>query len=259
MKTGLLVTGIGIILGLSLIIFYPIEFKELLSLKPTLPFISQKENDTTESLYLESFDTMNIDIDMGDIRIIEGQNYHIDIEYCASCKYQIHHVIKENSLNITSSKVKPYKFLKNEPSPMIQITIPKDTFLSNTNIKTKFGTIKIKDQYIETLIVEADLGDVSIEGSIKKLELKLSMGKAEVLGNINQLRIENELGQSTVKINGLENDYETTIESSLGSISVGGTKQTGFDKIYKNNHQLNLDKTIYIKNEMGDVELNFDN
>lgn len=266
----------GLVASLTIAVIFRVNFATSFN---DMPFInlSNNQNDT---IYQEEYSSLNefdIDIDLGEVIIKEGSSYSLNIDYCEKCGVKFMTTENNGKLTVRSNyKQNWFVTLRNNSTPVITITVPKDSIIENAKIQTSLGRVDlssltitklqatsnlgqivISNLLVNTGTINASLGDVQISNTeANTLSMNLSMGAASFRGIINhELEIDNSMGETTVMVQGELNDFELKLDVAMGSIEYDGNTKDGLDQ--KLNINSNAEKLIDVNNSMGSVKISF--
>lgn len=206
---------------------------------------------------LEKFNSIDIDIDINDVRIIPSDNYEIELSYKEN-EGNIQYRVDNNTLIIKEKNIKNKNTNNNvNHENYINIYIPKNINLDNIKIVSDVanlsfnkvsskqlditcdvGNIKSSDCNIESLKIETDTGNIKINNlKSRVVETSSNLGNIVIKDSTIKERFEanNELGN--IMVNG-KLYGKSTITTELGNIEVSISEN---DDLYNCN----------IKNELG--------
>lgn len=185
----------------------------------------------------EKFKDINIDVNQGEIELLESKdnNIYIALKSNKNMKNTDYLNLDENTnkLDITSKKGSKIHFLNNT-GIKIEIQIPK-SYNKNISIETDAGdVIANKDLNLNNLNITSNVGDVELNKNIKCKKFNI----VNDTGDINITRIDgsgsikSDVGDIECNIEGLNKDIDIT--SDIGDIELGVNKDLSF--------KLDLDK-----------------
>lgn len=236
---------------------------------------NHQEYNNSNSATLDSFSSLNIDLNYADLKIekSDSQDFKIDINY-KNENSKVTHEIKNGTLFISDNYFNKAKHHNNRNE--IIIYIPEEVKITNLKSYSDYGETKINYLNAERIEIENNMGSIKIENSIftnseidldmgefianntifTNLNLECSMGSAKIDGQIlgnNELSMD--AGSLSLNLNQPKDDTKIKAESDLGSITIDGTKSTGFSSEQIINP--NGINTIELETSMGSVEINF--
>ena len=230
---------------------------------------------------VEKFKDINIDVNQGEIELLESKdnNIYIALKSNKNMKNTDYLNLDDNTdkLDITSKKGSKIHFLNNT-GIKIEIQIPK-SYNKNISIETDAGdVIANKDLNLNNLNITSNVGDVELNKNIKCKKFNI----VNDTGDINITRIDgsgsikSDVGDIECNIEGLNQDIDIT--SDIGDIELGVNKDLSFkldsDKkptkidIDLNNisekgssfyaeHGQNMKYTIKTHSDVGDVDIEY--
>lgn len=225
-----------------------------------------------------TFDTLDIDIDYGDCNIItSGDQDGIAILGT--------NIVESNlKASITSGGVLEISYLQpgsqgrwgNHEVAELTITIPEKEYkklivnmdagdmtierLRAEKAEIEVGAGQLYLNYLdvaETCTMKVDAGYIQVDSlEAKKLEVQCEVGSMESYEtNITSGNLTCEMGSITMYMNDSESNYNYTIKSEMGSVTVGGDSYAGLQK--KRSVDNGADRNLDINCEMGSIELYF--
>lgn len=230
---------------------------------------------------VEKFKDINIDVNQGEIELLESKdnNIYIALKSNKNMKNADYLNLDENTdkLDITSKKGSKIHFLNNT-SIKIEIQIPK-SYNKNISIETDAGdVIANKNLNLNNLNITSNVGDVELNKNIKckKFNIVNDTGDIDVTSIDGSGSITSDVGDIDCNIEGLNQDIDIT--SDIGDIELGVNKDLSFkldsDKkptkidIDLNNiskkgssfygeHGQNPSYTIKTHSDVGDVDIEY--
>lgn len=203
----------------------------------------------------EAFDSMDLDIDVGDLEIVAGDSYQIQYNYPKKSEPKVE--VENGKLIITQKqKIKRHYYQEHK----IIITVPKDLEMKSLDLNMDMGGVELANVYAKDLIIEADMGSVDIADSqFKVIDINADMGAITLdnvvfsqgscdadMGSIELTRASFEkivctADMGSIDIDGSFEDIEA--DCSMGSITI--TTTGDLDKI-----------SFDLSADMGDVTVN---
>lgn len=164
----------------------------------------------------------------------------------------------------------------NNTVPVIRLKVPTDLLidqlildssLGETNIKginvkqaeinAQLGSITVRDSFFDQLDVVANMGDVDLKGNINQLSSDVDLGKMTFEGSVQKVDVDNSMGDTNLKLQGSIDDYQIEVSSSMGSINIDGISKDGIDNQFEYNLNKGLQQYLDISNSMGSVTVTF--
>lgn len=183
-------------------------------------------------IYQEKFQNIYIDSDAGDIHIKESYDKTTKvIIYGDENKIDVKNTTNDLSIEIEENGCKGFCF--NYTISKIEVYLPQD-YVGTIDIENSYGNIAIDNFENANIHIDANYGDVEV-GAAKELTVKEDAGDVDV-GTVISAKIENHFGDIEVDtITGYLN-----LENNCGDIKL---------------HSIVLDKNSYIKDDLGDIEI----
>ena len=230
---------------------------------------------------IEKFKHINVDINQGDVELIESKdnNIYITLKANKNIKNKDYLNLNEdtNTLDITSKKGSKIHFVNNT-NIKIEIQIPK-SYNKNISIETDVGDIIAnKDLNLNNLNITSDVGDIELNKNIKckKFNIVNDTGDIDIRSIDGSGSIKSDVGDIECNIEGLNQDIDIT--SDIGDIELGVNKDLSFkldsdkkpDKIdinlnnisnenksFYGEHGENPKYTIKTYTDVGDVDIEY--
>ncbi|MDE6434746.1 MAG: DUF4097 domain-containing protein [Lachnospiraceae bacterium] len=211
-----------------------------------------KDNYKTQNFdeNLNAFDKISLDMDISEIKITEGSDFHISYE---STKNLIpEYEIKNGTLEVIQTSKNPYFPKRNgNDNCTIVITVPKGTSLSDISCTCDIGEIQLDNLTSENIFVTCDIGETKLSNlSATDITCNCNMGECEISNcSFDNLNADNNMGDINVNGNLILSDYTIECSVSMGEIEVNGNDYHSY------NQKGETDKTITLSNNMGSIEI----
>ena len=180
---------------------------------------------------IEKFKDINVDINHGDVELIESKdsNIYIALKSNKNIKNKDYLNLDENTntLDITSKKGSKIHFFNNT-NIKIEIQIPK-SYNKNISIETDTGdVIANKDFNLNNLNITSNVGDVELNKNIKckKFNIVNDTGDIEITSIDGSGSIKSDVGDIECNIEGLNQDID--IISDIGDIELAVDRDLSF-------------------------------
>ena len=200
---------------------------------------------------LKAFDKISFDVDLAEIRIEAGAEYHI---FCESTNNVIpEYELEGTTLQITQSSKNRYFPRRNgNDNCIIVITVPRDVTLSDITGDCSMGDLQMGGFAADTISVNCNMGEVVFSDvSAKDITCECNLGNCEIKDcSFDNLKADNDMGNVEITSSQPLSDYSMDLSVSMGGIEVNGEDYTSH---YKQKGE--SDKTITISNNMGSVEV----
>lgn len=210
---------------------------------------------------------INVDMDWGDINILQGESNDIIIRYYQS-EHRYFDINAENGVLKVSERYQNKNFLFNlnfgYSNNFIDIEIPKNCALSY-NITNHLGDISVQNVSGKRAVFDSQSGDIEIYGGeFESVSGEISNGDINITGTkgsdcrlvnkngdigidmitFDHITLENNLGDIDGTIDATQSDYSINCSVNLG------------DKTLLN-QTANTDKFLNATNSLGDIDIVF--
>lgn len=217
---------------------------------------SKTENIIFDQIYEEDIKDLEIKSTAGDITFEKSTDENIRVVVYGKDMNNLEVTLKEDNLKVDYSEYRTI-FSFGVVLKDIIIYIP-EQYSNYINIKANYGDIEITDLENATINIEEDCGDIEL-GKIKNAEIDNSYGDIKVDTVLNKCKIKNDCGD--IKINNLQIQENSSIDSSLGDVKIGNTSEIYVDaktdlgdlKINTNNKY--SETILKIRNSCGDIKI----
>lgn len=231
-------------------------------------------NRTTYSKELEPFSEIEIDTDVMNINIKQGDKYYLEYD-CVKNREPEFGVIG-NKLKIKQPQAKGW--LRNHINYKcdMTLTIPVDTVLDNADISTDVGNIYINNTECNYIELASDVGNLEINScTFKDSNIESDVGNIEInnsdIGNSNietdtgdadikacefkNLDIYNDIGNVNLDSQNIDiSNYSIDLSTDLGTIRYSGTKHK--KHFYQTASTPSSAYTITIETDIGNITFN---
>lgn len=220
-----------------------------------------------ESVLLDKYTQLNIDMDVSDINIIKGTEYRLD--YSGTDNLEFSYKIDNGVLKITQ---KQKKVVFGNSGASLTLTVPQDSALERADISPDVGDVRIEETDIDTYISDTDVGDTLIYGSrIKNIELEsdtgdltvveCELGRGDIQCDVGEVKIErcdfenldieSEVGDVFIESENSLEGYGFDIKTNIGTVEIND-KDMG-----KNYNITGGNNKLKVTGDVGDVFINF--
>ena len=198
--------------------------------------VSSKTERTYDSKYaekidesLQRFENININSNVMSITVKPGTEYHIYSTYNKP-KYMPEFSVENGTLKVRQNFP---KHNNNNVKCTVEITVPKNTVLSDIDIQNNVGEVILKDFEADEIQIETNVGEIRVSDM-----------------NFNNLKLENNVGEISVKTLEKTDKYNISARNDIGEISVGG-------KSYKHKFEQknSSKKSIKAVSNVGEVSI----
>ena len=140
-----------------------------------------------DSVKLEPFSEIELNADVADLRIEEGDEYRVDYEYPSniSVKGNVDHdVLKIKVEGKKSKNVFPFVFSKRGVETVdtkLKVIVPKGTEIKKADFVIKAGSVNLSDRVIDELKADCEAGSLNLYNiTSNKVEVEADAGNIEV-------------------------------------------------------------------------------
>lgn len=214
---------------------------------------SDWERSSVELDELDAFDTIDIDVDLGDITIQAGDRYGLELDWWGS-GYELAYANEAGKLEIWSREVGFGGLSADGWGGEITVTVPYDQLLKELTVDSDLGDITITQVDVETADMTLDLGSLSgDELSVSRsLTVDADLGEVALSGNLTgETVITADLGSVLLMLDAPKDRYSYDLQVDLGDISVDGTK---FQETVTGGNGENY---IEVEASLGDITIQF--
>lgn len=223
------------------------------------PYRSSNE---TKLHQLESFSSLDMDIAFGDIEIIEGDSFELEIKNIPEESYTIE--MKDGTLHITSrmKEHKGYSLFSGFQNLNYKLTlrIPVEGEYESFLLHASMGDISLNNIITKNLQITQDMGDVHVEDVEVRGDSTIinRMGDIKFYGSsLGGLRVNNEMGDIKLVLQGSEEEYSYDLSTSMGDVKINGeTMSDGLGGHVSGGVQ-KAPYHIEADGSMGDIKLEF--
>lgn len=202
---------------------------------------------------IASFSSINVDLNISELTIKPGVGY--ELYYNCSKKLVPKYEIMDDILYLEQKKVNVLGPHIGSPKTEIVITVPKDLYLKSLNVESAVGDVEISNINADSAEIDTNVGELDIVScGFNTLEIDADVGDVTVKECIfKRMGIETNVGEVKVKELSDINDYDVTVDTDIGEISVNG-------KDYKRSYHSTASTgdakgEIVITSNVGDVTL----
>lgn len=224
-----------------------------------------------EDLHLEAFDTLEVDVDLGDVRVTAGEDYGVSLSWSGE-RYTLDFTCEDGTLRVkshSSGSLGPGE----QFSGSVEVFVPEGTVLRRVSLDTDLGELTVEDLRCRELIVDDDLGSVTLRRTeAERADLSLSLGdlEGEELTVTKELTADNDLGSMSLSgdlrgeialscsMGGLSFSTDAPRESfgyelkvSMGTLKLDGAEQK------ERAERTGGPNWLEAKTDMGDLEVSF--
>lgn len=200
---------------------------------------------------LDSFDRISFDVDLSEVEIITGNDYHISYKCTENVVPECE--VKDGTLQVTQTSKNPHFPKRNgHDNCEIIITVPRDASFSDITGYCDLGDVELNNLTADNISITCDLGEASLSNvSATSITCDCDLGNCEIDDcYFDNLDVNNSMGSVEVSGNIPLSDYTMKLSASMGGIEVN-------DRDYHSSYEQmgNKNKTIAISCSMGSIEI----
>ncbi len=217
--------------------------------------LGDDEDAADQRIALQSFQRLEMDIDLGDVRIERGDALSLRIENVSDDQYELDY--EGDTLNITSWTNNHLWVMNRDAS--FTLTIPKDMELHHIRIESDLGDVKVSGIYVDTLEIYQHMGDIKVlDVNAEDMTLVQDMGDIVYQGaHPGDIEAENHMGDIEVEIAAPAKEYAYDLSTAMGTIKAEGHRKSGASLSLQGGHR-DASYRLILHNDMGDIDLEFD-
>ena len=207
------------------------------------------ESDSSFSKSYENVDKLDIDMDFGNVNIIEGNELNVNFEGHRDLAPEVN--VEDGKLKIRQNKkVKVNGLDLKKYKSELTVTIPSSANLKKVIAELDMGDLEISGFSCKELSADMSMGNLQISGvSADRIDVDNDMGDFEIRDSeFDKLDGNCDMGNISVKVRGSVDDYGISARCDLGRVSVDGDEEG-------NNFSTKGDKKITLKVAMGNIDV----
>lgn len=221
--------------------------------------IGKDETIKDQTIPLEAFQELEVDLDYGDFVLECGDEWHLTVENIGAEDYRIDQ--SDDRLTIESEYDGGFSLfhLNTEDTPRFTLTIPARQSLLAVMITSAAGDVDLADFTVEEISVDQAMGEVRLTDVMAEtMKVTQAMGDVIYEGNHpGNMEVKNAMGDIEVSIEDQGNNYRYECTTALGAVKVDDQEQNG-SSIKLTGGPKQADYELKLDNDMGDIELEFD-
>lgn len=207
-----------------------------------------------ESAVMEPFDSIDISMYVGDVRIVYGDEYNVTTNGFTAKLMPKYSIDNRHTLVIKQKEGLRWRFgwhnFNNNLACQLIVTVPRGTELKTIACELNMGNLEIASVKAASVALDADMGSIELQGvdfatlaveanmgSISAKNSKITtaayeadMGSIELEGSFNAVTAECSMGAIEIRCNNI-NDVKLDLDCDMGDIELNG-KSVGSS--YKN-------------------------
>lgn len=207
---------------------------------------------------VNSFSSLNVNVDIGDITIEEGDTFSITYRYPKN--YSPEFSVSNNKLTLTQKTPNTINLGVSTDwnNVYVTVTIPSGTKLDVVDLDTSLGDVKLNGYEGKSLDITDSLGDIEVKNcSFNNVEVNDSLGNV-TLNNVKADEITTKLSMGDMKFENVTVSGKTSCDSSMGDIRfTGESKELNFDDSMGDiKVEIDCDWTGKLDTDMGEITVN---
>lgn len=200
----------------------------------------------TEIVFDEMPEALDAEIGVHGLKITEGDDGRISLKGRNADRIQCY--VENGTLYLKN--VRQHKKYKKTNGRELTLTVPAGTEWKRAALDADLGYISAETLSAETVVLDAEMGSIELgrlkadtaetsgemgnveiaEGTLKGLKAEANMGNIVFAGTIEgAVEADCEMGNVTLKLSQKKEDFQYTIRSEMGEISIGGEKYGAAD------------------------------
>ncbi|HJG86141.1 DUF4097 family beta strand repeat-containing protein [Pseudoflavonifractor capillosus] len=185
-----------------------------------------------EDMALSPFTRVDVELSNGAVTVSSGETYGIRLN---SGSRKLQYSLENGTLKVWDEDLIGVQF--SERGGSVEIFLPDGAALTDADITSALGGLELKNVQVETLNIQADLGDITAEGLQAGSAVLTAECGAVNLTDVEADELEAELSLGDMTATGLAVTDRLTVTSSLGSVSLEGE----------------LGESVSVTADMGDI------
>lgn len=193
---------------------------------------SGTETAAAEEAELAPFTSLEVELSNGTVTVSAGETYGIRL---SSGSRKLQYSLEDGTLKVWDEELIGVQF--SERGGSVEIFLPGGAALTDADITSALGGLELKNVQVETLNIQADLGDITAEGLQAGSAVLTAECGAVNLTDVEADELEAELSLGDMTATGLAVADRLTVTNSLGSVSLEGE----------------LGESVSVTADMGDI------
>lgn len=193
---------------------------------------SGTETAAAEEAELAPFTSLEVELSNGTVTVSAGETYGIRL---SSGSRKLQYSLEDGTLKVWDEELIGVQF--SERGGSVEIFLPGGAALTDADITSALGGLELKNVQVETLNIQADLGDITAEGLQAGSAVLTAECGAVNLTSVEADELEAELSLGDMTATGLAVADRLTVTNSLGSVSLEGE----------------LGESVSVTADMGDI------
>lgn len=203
---------------------------------------------------LEPFSFISVDVDLGDVTIAAGDDYAVSIDYWGP-GYRVDFKNRDGMLVVQSSGGSGH-IVGSSYGSNIVIYVPSGTSLDTVQANLDLGSLTMAGLTVHEVEAELDLGSFVGEGLTVTghFDVDADLGDVTIYGQLGEsVVIDADLGSVTLGLSNPASDYYWSLSADLGSVTVDGST-LGSNKTVTGGHGGNW---LKVDADLGSITVDF--
>ena len=222
--------------------------------------ITNKENDsdkTSNNEVTETFQDLDIEFGAGVLEVRYADVENVQVKETGISKLKVD--VKENTLVIRdNTNININMNMDDLSDRSLVILIPNGMELQEVDVEIGASTAEIADILANEISITVGAGEADISGiTAKQFELEVGAGKATVAQlTVDKLNVEAGLGEVNIDLNGVQEEYNYSVECGVGTVVVGENSYSGLGAEQNVKYE-GATKRINVECGIGEVKVKF--
>lgn len=172
---------------------------------------------------LDAFQTVEIDLDLGSVRVETGTDYGVEMTWTGK-DYELHHSSENGCLRVWSTGEGP-GHAGWEVGAQVTVTVPRDAQLDRLDLDLSLGDAELVGLSVKEASLTASLGEITARDCVflQGLEVRANLGSVDLQGSLDgNARIQADLGDVTCTTSNPKQDYTWDLRVDLGELTIDG-------------------------------------
>lgn len=225
---------------------------------PPFASVETAEPFTDTELEPESFRSIDVDIGLGDVNIIAGNGFYLELVDDNSLGCYLGYEVRDGVLRVFNTDENIHEF-QNKPrySAMMTLVVPYGYELGDVTVNTGLGDICLENLLVDSLTANTKIGEIECDyPSAQTVTLNSDLGDVELSGcPAPVMELSTKMGEIDVELEGCAmEECAWDLSSAMGGVSVN-------DRDYGASAYVRGDGRPYqlkASSGMGEVSLEFD-
>ena len=221
---------------------------------------TDKENDgdkTSNYEVAESFEDLDIEFGAGELEVRYADVANVEVKETGLSNLKVD--VKENTLVIREkTKVNININMDDLDDRSLVVLIPNEMKLREVDMEIGAAKAEIMDLLADEISITVGAGEAEISNiTARQFELEVGAGEANVTQlSVDALDVDAGLGQVNITLNGVQEEYNYSVECGIGTVVVGENSYSGLGE-EQNVRYEGAAKKIEIDCGIGKVKVQF--